>query len=459
MSKQSSSLHSTLAENVFNMEELKMPAREFRVEDKDPALQPKQQNALEDLANCKGRLQVFYPKSGRSIYAQFSKTADYPIPAFKMKGVAGLSKDSISGEWSLQACRPDKKYCLKSQAHFKLDEELNVGVSFSAPKALYSLTAQGAKNEYECQGLLAKEDLGFRPLMYGKYISSNTQNTLLDVNGNQIGAVFLGHDSHVTALTPHILFVLLEDTRGLQTLLPHNGKLALTYADPHSLIENYLEILSRTAFLKRNAALHSGVMRHASQPDNFLYDSLRDKIYISDTDSCIKSAELSVAMRGPQMLRDLSADIKTSVMNLSYFSYSNYYLREVENSSIKPFHAYLLSFFKDLSEESVINDHADRLHEQYLKFLNKTEYTLSALSAQLRKGILSGKFDIKEIHIRETWQYQHAEFLSDCLDTCYLLMSESTLYKRRFTLPKLSEGQRKKRFKLGIAQYREALIC
>jgi len=419
-------------------------------------LNASQLEVLERLANWEDRFPAAVRAVGRSLYAHLQPESGWPIAGVKMKGAGGLLEP---GPLSPLVCcppMPARPY-RGSEPHFSLNEKLELGVTMGEPRALNSLGLAAAENEYECQQSLAKVDLGMRGLLFGRLVDAETGRQQTDCWGRETGAVFEEADPAFSLMGDFIKFCLADDGDSARVLHSEAKHLEQEPQTAARCITNYLEFMGRAGVVKRRAALEAAVGRHAGHYDNFLYNPARDKLFLADTDSCRLYERLEPRRRGPQLLRDLAGDLLRTIENLSYFAWSNEYLRGLEANAFRPFNSFLQGFFDGLARGSEVAEQADRLQSRYLLKVQLNKERMDWIAAAVREAVSTGYYPVPEIQMKSNWYVTQIPFFNDCLETAYDLLMQSKLPAQGFALPRIPRETLGEQFKRGVNQYLSAI--
>jgi hypothetical protein len=213
-----------------------------------------------------------------------------------------------------------------------------------------------------------------------------------------------------------------------------------------------------TAAVKRKAFVAAGIARHAGHLDNFLFvpahGAKEEEILLSDTDTCVELEALDPALRGPQLLRDMSNDTVRMISDLSQAAFTTDYLTGLLTGSCNPFAPFLRAYVGSDSPVEV-RLAAQELCARYAQFLYDRSGRFSFLAGEHWKALTEGDgARIKQVI--DNWTFDHVAFTPDCLVICYQLIAGSKALKGQgFTLPSLSREQLEHRFTFGVQQYME----
>jgi hypothetical protein len=372
---------------------------------------------------------IAQPTPGRSLI--FKK---YDIGCIKAKGLIGLQR-SPSGEYVLVQPQTKSPYRNHLEYHLHMDEDLSLRTKPGRRKFLYSLRADGAEREFDCQQRLFAAQVGLEPLAAFRFRDA-ADRPVVDGNGDETGAVVFEWPDPASSLGPKVYSLAAWDSDSSPT-----GSDFVT-----SAIEDvqYISLLRSIGFIyqslakTRRIAINSGILRHAGHLENFVQGQ-HGKTLMVDTDTCLLSEELSPQELGAMLLRDLSSDMLRMMATLSQLHWNSTYLRFLEGRQFNPFWNYFAGFFESLLPHRVIRDTAQVLLSEYLGWIAEFKPFLDRISADYCLT-WDGSAPHRTV-IGSKWRWLHMLFSPYCMAGLYSLLMQIDSRSEGWSLPKRDTDQ------------------
>ncbi len=440
----------TVSSVNFDLNAFATPQRSLVATRINTMLNDRQREALLKFANWEQLFPVQSPSTGRSLYAHTKDDAEFPVRGVKMKGAGGLRREE--DRWLCYPPKPRAHYGQATQFHVSLDQNLHLTTIAGRPKALNSLRADSAENEFDLQEKLASADVGFRGLLAGRFdtIEGGEERNL---HGDATGAVMIEYDPDFELTGNFLKFCAIQGEQSTEVVHSEIGHIPEGERSLHPYVENYIAFAGGMARAKHQATIIAGVGRHAGHYDNFLYNPRLDKMLVTDVDSSLALESLDDAERGAQLLRDMGNDMVRMISTLSYFSYTDTFLRGLEDSTHKPFESFLCGYLGDSIQQDEIVREAAMLQGQYLAYVQAKKQRLDWISDSMRQAVITGNFPVPEQMMASNWSAAHIAFTAECLTSCYALLRKSNLMKRGFSLPKMERSAVAAQCKSGISEH------
>ena len=415
----------------------------------NPLLNEQATRAIIDIASYRHPVPAIQLLPGRTwivITDQDNATFDWNgIPGMKFKGAGG---EKILAVGKYQCVLPDIKNPyggLVKTFHVGIDGNNKFSIVQGRDKPNYGMTLEAARQEYKIHSILAHHGLGLAldSLMYGKLVHSSDAS---DVHTeykphDQLGVSISIFDPEYTRLSQNISFLFLE-TDGRFDVLRFSKNLE-ERKEPKYYTDNYLQYTRLTAELKRDSILIAKIARHAGHSDNFL--TKNGIVIMTDLDSAINLEDLDKSNWGAQLFRDVSFDTLKVVQQLSLMALTPTYLKNLAENKVKPFHEFLVPFFKGLIDENKLNSICDKIHSEYCMFIISNKEKLFASALDYR-----GFTFIKDINNGEKakaeWDVFHYNFLPYIWEGCYNIMTNSSLQNGDFKIKLIPPELRKMKF-------------
>ena len=274
-----------------------------------------------------------------------------------------------------------------------------------------------------------------------------------DFIGRPTGAVFLESQPEAKELLRFMHFCVLDGmASGSSASFPVVGQREhLQGASFDECVENFLSFSRRIGAIKRIAVEHAGVGRHSGTLSNFLYISHRDRLLITDTDSCLQiDRDLREELRGPQLLRDLASDTFKNMCSLTFYGFSGRFLHGVEAKKINPLSPILEGFFQGDVPKRSIKECTSKLLGAYTDFVECHHEQLKDLAwARVTSRYTA--------HLND-WLRIHTSLLAPILEGSYELIKKSRLADNKYIVPDMDLPTRRTKFETGarafLAAYR-----
>jgi hypothetical protein len=290
----------------------------------------------------------------------------------RVKGLLGLSAEADG--FVLVPPDPERRFRAQLEHHLHLDDDLRLDAKAGRPKFWYSLRADGAEREHDCQVRLAAAGVGPAPLAALRFRSIGGA-PLRDGNGAETGAVILTWSGAATPLADEIHRAATWPAGRNPAIGSHAVEIDQARLREH--LATICEIYRVVGRVRRVAALEAGVLRHAGHPENFVRNA--GGVQVVDTDTCLLAEELSAAGRGALLLRDLSSDILRMIAVVSQLHWSSSW-HDALAAGASPFRYYLAGFFEGLQPATAIDAVAAALDAAYLAWIGEYRAVLDALA-------------------------------------------------------------------------------
>ena len=380
---------------------------------------------IEDLGRGVHFNTIVKPAPGRSIISQISDT-DF----IKVKGLFGLQREA-SGSFLVMPPEPRNPYRTYIEYHIHIDDELSLHAKAGRKKFRYSLRAEGAEREFDCQQRLAALGIGLEPLLGFRFRDSSGL-AILDGNNDETGAVVFTWLPQAQSFAPDIYPLAAWNDNCLPTTVP----LVTSSIDETAyfqLLQSIGSIYQDIGRTRRIATLNAGIFRHAGHLENFIRGE-DGRTLMADTDTCLLGEELSPEQIGGLLLRDLSSDVLRMISTISQLHWNSVYLRFIDNGRFNPFLLYLTGFFETMIPANIIQDATTILLSHYTAWIKEFRTFLD----QIALGY-SQEWDGSAPHrtaYGSKWRRLHIFFAPHCMSAIYSLLAQVDSDKRIWKLPK-----------------------
>jgi len=396
--------------------------------------------------------------AGRTIY-----TDEYRIKgAYGLKSLGGVS-------FTLENPQPLIEYG-KAVPHITLSPEMDIGIRYSRPRALYSLSAKGAVTEYECMLRMHKAGFALMPCLAAEFnLSEGNPERILPGMNNQEGeptGVFIQRAlPDLKFLGQVISFHLVGDdlfSKGAEKIFV--GYPEFDILEPTAMIDlihRYCDFVERIGEIRR-ASIGSGVLRHVAHFGNFLYSPAIDKLFMSDTDSCLVvglDSELNDRTAGPQLVRDLCNDIVRVYATLARDAYSSQFLEIYSGDYVAerdPAYRFLKGVVGDRLSEDRLVELCKFFHEMALSHFEKSSMLLKHFS-QARADSFLREDVATQRKMESLWSYCAEELRKYALFVAFSVVQDLKL--DGYVVKEPSSGDLINKFTAGVDLYLKELAA
>jgi hypothetical protein len=161
---------------------------------------------------------------------------------------------------------------------------------------------------------------------------------------------------------------------------------------------------------------------------------------MTDTDSCLLTTELTSTSKGAQLLRDFSTATVRMISDLSLSAYSPGFYSLMEAGQVKPFHSFVDGLFGSYLNPSHVAAASDGLHREYLRFSKAVKKFADGIAPNYGEAVLKGD-DPGQHNAAFRWGLLHQSFLQPVLREYYFAVTQGSLPRRGFSLPRMDEDQ------------------
>ena len=297
------------------------------------------------------------------------------------------------------------------------------------PKAMFSLTAEKAEQEFDCHLALSADELAFPPTMCGAFLNQDGTGPEVDRFGKATGFSVIQMETGYTTLDKLCTFYFIDyaDRRIEPAIIDASPEKNLG-STSKTVYDNFTKAACLAARSKMEAMLKYGLSQHAGTLGNFHAKSIEDtKAKVSDLDSCVLLAP-DDPRRATTLLSNTANDMLRTLSQLSFQAFSGNFLKVFLAQENNPFFVELLSsYWGQFCERELIVEVANHLQGAYRGFLVGQCRHFASYSAHARSKIIE-KRKGQAISLGEdfaSWQGLHHPVLPLLLMVNYRFLTES----------------------------------